>query len=383
MNEILRRDDVKRIIEEIKNNDKYFNKISIDSDKYYAEDMALYVFYEALLKYYLIFDSFNYLDEYIYDLDLLYRKIDSIEDIKFGITKLIIKFTMKCLDLEEEKREEIIKYVYSKYITNGYLIHGFSSIYGDNILENGFKPNEYYNYYEDFIKLNDIFKKYNKDNFIDKDFIEKKVFFSDDIIKSCIYSINSPMYFCNLLTNNDIIKDKQKDYYKDNYDNCMKNVNKIINDLGFSKDDSIFFKYLVNKEWELLHKNNKKISLLLVRRDLFDLESINLEDIINSDLDINEAIDRVLTIKYNNIPCDREIDINDLRVINFELFNREAFKEEIEEEKKEIEKEKEQVIEKKIKEDFNDTYGMVSPLLLLGSLLISLGVIISIIHLLG
>ena len=383
MNEILRRDDVKRIIEEIKNNDKYFNKISIDSDKYYAEDMALYVFYEALLKYYLIFDSFNYLDEYIYDLDLLYRKIDSIEDIKFGITKLIIKFTMKCLDLEEEKREEIIKYVYSKYITNGYLIHGFSSIYGDNILENGFKPNEYYNYYEDFIKLNDIFKKYNKDNFIDKDFIEKKVFFSDDIIKSCIYSINSPMYFCNLLTNNDIIKDKQKDYYKDNFDNCMKNVNKIINDLGFSKDDSIFFKYLVNKEWELLHKNNKKISLLLVRRDLFDLESINLEDIINSDLDINEAIDRVLTIKYNSIPCDREIDINDLRVINFELFNREAFKEEIEEEKKEIEKEKEQVIEKKIKEDFNDTYGMVSPLLLLGSLLISLGVIISIIHLLG
>ena len=55
MDEILQREDVKSIISEIKNNEKYFNKISTDSDMYYAYDISLYIFYEALLKYYIIF----------------------------------------------------------------------------------------------------------------------------------------------------------------------------------------------------------------------------------------------------------------------------------------------------------------------------------------
>ena len=378
MDEILQREDVKTIISEIKNNEKYFNKISTDSDMYYANDIALYIFYEALLKYYIIFNIDDNLGEYIYDIDLLFRKIESIEDMRFGISKLIVKYSNKRLKLEEENRDLVLSFVFGNYITNGYLIHGFSSTYKDDVLENGFRPSNYFNYYDEFIKLNEIFKKYGEDNFIDKDFINKDVFFTDDIIKSCIYSVNSPMYFCNLLTNNNIVKDKSEDYYKDNYDLCIKNFNKIITDLKFNDEDKKFSLDLINKEWELLHKNEKSISLILVKRELFDIEKVDIDTIIDGDLDVNEAVDSILNFRYKNVSFNKDIDSNDLKLISFDIINRDI-KEEVKEEVKEEIKHEE--VEHKV--EVNDTYGMISPLLLLGSLLISLGVILSIINILG
>ena len=377
MNEILQREDVKNIISEIKNNEKYYMKTSAESDMYYADDIALYIFYEALLKYYIIFDNTDNIGEYIYDVDLLFRKIDIIEEIRFGISKLIVKFSNKYLNLEEENRDLVVSFVFGNYITNGYLIHGFSSTYKDDIVNNGFKPSEYFNYYNDFIKLNDIFKKHGEDNFIDKDFINKDIFFTDDIIKSCIYSINSPMYFCNLLTNNNIVKDKEIDYYKNNYDKCIDNFNKVINELKFDEEEKEFSLDLINKEWELLHKNDKNISLLLVRRELFDIDNIDIDSIINGDLDINEAVDSILNFRYKNVSFNKNINSNDLEVINFDIIDRDVKEEKVEEKKEEIIEKHEEKIEVK------DTYGMISPLLLLGSLLISLGVIVSIINILG
>ena len=373
MDGILKRDDVQSIIDNIKTNNKYFEKISSDGE-YYDKEESLYIFYEALLKYYIIFDDILYLKDYIYDLDLLFRKIENLEDIRFGISKLITRFSIKYLKLEDEDREKILKFVYDKYITNGYLFHGFSSCYSDEIVNNGFKPEEYFNYYGEFIMLNDIFKKHNKVNFINKDFINKEITFTDDIIKSCIFSINSPNYFCNLLTNNEIIKNKSKDYYNDNYDKCIKYFTNLISDLEFSSEEKDFALDLVNKEWDLLHKKNKKISLLLVRRNLFQLEDINLDDIINSDLDINEAVDRILTNRYKDISYDKEINKDDVKVINLDIINRMLIAEE----------KKEEEIKENLKENnFNDDYGMVSPLILIGSLFIWLGVILSIIRVLG
>ena len=377
MNEILQREDVKNIISEIKNNEKYYMKTSAESDMYYADDIALYIFYEALLKYYIIFDNTDNIGEYIYDVDLLFRKIDIIEEIRFGISKLIVKFSNKYLNLEEENRDLVVSFVFGNYITNGYLIHGFSSTYKDDIVNNGFKPSEYFNYYNDFIKLNDIFKKHGEDNFIDKDFINKDIFFTDDIINSCIYSINSPMYFCNLLTNNNIVKDKEIDYYKNNYDKCIDDFNKVINELKFDEEEKEFSLDLINKEWELLHKNDKNISLLLVRRELFDIDNIDIDSIINGDLDINEAVDSILNFRYKNVSFNKNINSNDLEVINFDIIDRDVKEEKVEEKKEEIIEKHEEKIEVK------DTYGMISPLLLLGSLLISLGVIVSIINILG
>ena len=377
MNEILQREDVKNIISEIKNNEKYYMKTSAESDMYYADDIALYIFYEALLKYYIIFDNTDNIGEYIYDVDLLFRKIDIIEEIRFGISKLIVKFSNKYLNLEEENRDLVVSFVFGNYITNGYLIHGFSSTYKDDIVNNGFKPSEYFNYYNDFIKLNDIFKKHGEDNFIDKDFINKDIFFTDDIINSCIYSINSPMYFCNLLTNNNIVKDKEIDYYKNNYDKCIDNFNKVINELKFDEEEKEFSLDLINKEWELLHKNDKNISLLLVRRELFDIDSIDIDSIISGDLDINEAVDSILNFRYKNVSFNKDINSNDIEVINFDIIDRDIKEEKVEEKKEEIIEKQEEKIEVK------DTYGMISPLLLLGSLLISLGVIVSIINILG
>ena len=117
MDEILQREDVKTLISEIKNNEKYFNKISTDSDMYYANDIALYIFYEALLKYYIIFNIDDNLGEYIYDVDLLFRKIESIEDMRFGISKLIVKYSNKILINSKTRQKKWFRKekFYSKY----------------------------------------------------------------------------------------------------------------------------------------------------------------------------------------------------------------------------------------------------------------------------
>ena len=127
MDEILQREDVKNVISEIKNNEKYYMKNSADIDKYYADDIALYIFYEALLKYYIIFKNNDNIGEYIYDVELLYRKIDSIEDIRFGISKLIVKYTNKKLKLEEENRELIISFVFGESSFLSLITSGTSS----------------------------------------------------------------------------------------------------------------------------------------------------------------------------------------------------------------------------------------------------------------
>ena len=114
--------------------------------------------------------------------------------------------------------------------------------------------------------------------------------------------------------------------------------------------------------------------MLLVKRDLFELEDVNIDDIINSDLDINEAVDRILTNRYKDIPYNKEISKDDVKVINLDIINRLLIEEEKKEEKKE---------EETTNNNLNDNYGMVSPLILIGSLFIWLGVILSIIKVLG
>ena len=200
------------------------------------------------------------LDDFIVDLDMLFLKIDNIESIKTGINKLIIKYTKRKIKLQEDNDSEIIRYIYDKYITNGYLIHGLNSYYVEDIKENGFIPEQYNNYYEEFIMLNEIFKKYDLDNFLNKDFESKKVSFTDDYVLGIIYSINSPGYFFNLLSNNTLLKNSKDKYYNDDYDTCISNIKKIVRDLNFSEFEKNFVIELVNKEWNLLHKKKKNIS---------------------------------------------------------------------------------------------------------------------------
>lgn len=376
-----------RMIKEIRNNERYFNKKSdrlTDSFIHIGNEAALYIFYDALYKYKIIVDDEFLFDDYLDQVEKLYRKLDNFESIKFGINKLICSTLITKFNIEDtkkiESKEMIIKHVYDKYIRNGYFMHGFNSIYVDSIKKNGFTPEVYENYYDRFDKVNAIFDKYDCSSVINKDFNIKDVYFTDDLVMGCYYSSYAPLFFYKLLFNEEVFG---KGIRKDNclHSECTeinRHLKRFMNNNSFKEEDKKYVLDLVEDEYNLLHRDKEKISLLLVKRNIIFSKDAKEEDFLRDSNDIYEIIDRMLSPKYNNLEHNEFISIDDLKVLELDPYI------DIEEEKRKIQKEEEKLKkkEKEVTDDFNNKYGSVSLFLLLGAIFISLGVIIMIISIL-
>lgn len=380
LDELLQNKDVINFISELKTNDRYFNKelSSFNNRKITVNhELGLYIFYDALYKYKLILDDNYLLSEYLEQIDKLYKKINNYDEIVEGINKLIAKMVIIKLDIKnpnlKESQDKVIKYVYDKYIIRGYYIHGFNSSYKEKIKEEGFIPEEYENYYDRFSKINKIFAKYNVVNAVEKDFSNKLVTFTDDFLMACYYSTYGPEFFSSFLVNEDYFgkKPKKDGYLLDNFDQATKNLKKFMSNNLFNEEDKKYILDLVKDEWDLLHRRDKKVSLLLVKRMRFDEENIKLEDYLDEGEDTYELVDDLLSSKKSRVFCEEKIAKEDLLVLELDTYYDKE--EEIEEEIPEVEEDHE----------FMDTYGKVSIILIFGALFITLGVIITLFILLG
>ncbi len=383
LEELLKREDVNSFIKILKNNDRYFDKEFkkiADRKITVGKELALYIFYESLYKFQLLFEDVYMFDEYMIQLDRLYKRIDNFDDIEVGINKLLCKLLTIKLDIKDEQdidsRREIIEYVYDKYIVDGYYIHGFNTSYTKEILEKGFNPEEYQNYYDKFSKLNKIFAKYNVINIIDKDFTKKEVTFTDNFLMACYYSTYGPNFFSKFLKSEDYFGrlQKQDGYLIDDYNLTISRLKRFMDNNLFKEDDKKFILDLVKDEWDLLHREDKKISLLLVKRDEISKDKISLSEYINSDEDLYDVVDRLLSSKKNKIECSNTIPSDKLEIITLDTYYEKTdddFDKEYEEQFDKYRLEQEN-------KEFMDTYGSVSILLIAGSLLITLGVIVTI-----
>ena len=381
LDDLLKHSGVVSLIREIKTNDHYFNKNRdkfVMPDMYISSELALYVFYDALLKYKIILDDLDLFDEYLEQVEKLYKKIDNFEDITIGINKLIcrmvaIKLAVKDIN-SAEARKNIITYIYDKYIVSGYFVHGFNYSYKYAIQKEGYTPEKYENYYARFLKVNEIFKKYNKKYILDKDFSDNSSYFTDDFVMGCYYSAYAPLFFSKFLLGKNLFKINREDAYLiDDYDLLMGPLKRFLND-EFDSKDSKYILDLVNDEWKLLHKKDKKISLLLVKRNLISNEVIDINEYLNDSADIYDIVDRLLSSKYNKVPCMAKINPDDMEIITLDCYyeNNKRKKEEA------LEEELANFRRREANNEFLDKYGIASVFMLLGSLLISLGVIITI-----
>ena len=379
INDLLEKEEVKSFINDIKTSEKYFLKQFEDFHRYRYEiskEIVLFTFYEALFKYKIIINDYEYLFDYLNDLDRLFKKIEKYSDISDGINKLICKVVANKLYIDDmntyEAREKIITYIFDKYYVNGYLFHGFSTVYEDDLKNHDFIPGVYKNDYSKMIEINDVYKKYGEIAF-NKDFSSKKVSFTDNFVDACYYSLYSPKFLYKFLLED---SNNKKCYLDDNYNGCINKYIKTIVD-KFENSDVLKIKDILIEELDILNSVDRRVSLLIVKRNC--VENIDYEllgILLSSDENLYELADRLLGSSNKSIDC-----LQTLSKDSYEIFTL-NYKSEVENKKMKEEKE-----EKKEEIDIvsvtKDVSGSVTVFMLLGSLFISLGVIFTVIMLLG
>lgn len=376
LDEYFERDDVQLLIKQLKTNDFYYQKKHRFCHTSFpiSSELALYIFYDALLKFKIIIDNVYLLPEYLEQLEKLYRKLSDFDDVRIGIHKLITRMTAIQYDIhdwKQDNREELIRIVYNKYVTNGYFFHGFPSSYKKSIQELGFVPESYENYYNRFDKINGIFRK----NIITKDFTEKTVAFCDDSVLGCYYSMYAPMYYFQLLTNTEILGKKIREdaYLKGDYLTLISPLKRFMDNNLFHEKKKKFVLDLVKNEWDILQRGNKEICLLCVPRNKIIEKETPIQHFLNSYEDVFEIVDHILSSKYNNVYMNQILSKEDIHIITCpHYYDREI--------SKDI-KEKNDVIH--LEKEFLSVYGNVSFLLIMGSFFISFGVILMMIQMLG
>lgn len=385
LEELIRREDVSKLLVDMCNSARYYDKKTSSSmgyQIYSGIEQVLFIFYDALYKYKVIIDDMDYFNDFLEQVDKLIRKIDSFSEISHGINRIIGRicaFKLGSSDVENEQvKEEVVRYIYDKYILNGYYIHGFSPRYYTSISDNGFLVEEYSNFYPKFKKVQEILKKKKNLGLMDKDFDLKTVSLTDNFVLGCYYSANAPMYFSDLLCRNEFIDeaDEIDAYSKGDYDLCLKNLYKIISKLRLNDYQKNLFLDTFRCEWKLLDKSNlSNITLMLVPRKMFK-SNFDIEKFIN-DHKKNSFSDVVCKMlgQRNKIVVDTNIAKENITFIN--LSGSRRF----------VKEEKKETLEKKLEKTFirsddefafSNTYGKVSILLLLGTLFITLGVILTI-----
>ena len=384
LDEIIRRDDVSQLLEDICNSARYYDKRSTNSlgyDMCFGVEQILFLFYDALFKYKMIIDDMSYFDDFFEQIDKLIRKIDNFYDISNGINRIIGRICAFKLDIkdveDEQSKEEVLRYIYDKYMVNGYFIHGYASCYYGNIFENGFYIDQYHHLYDKFIKVQNILNKKKHNKIISKDFNDKKVEFTDSLLLGCYYSANAPMFFSNLLCRNEFIKKQEylDDYARGDYNACLKNLYRVMNGLKLRDSQKNIFIDAFKSEWKLLDKSNSNISLMLIPRGLFRDSLINIDSFIRDSKNDSfaEAVCKLFNHRTSVVVKD------DIMKRHITFVNLDGYKKYVKEEKKdnlktELEK---TFITSDDEFAFSNTYGKVSVLLLVGTMLIAVGVILT------
>jgi hypothetical protein len=143
----------------------------------------------------------------------------------------------------------------------------------------------------------------------------------------------------------------------------------------FNEKDKKFILDLVSDQWRLLHRRNKKISLMLVKRKRINKEYISLYDYLNDKSDVYDVIDRLLNGKHNNVSYNDFLNSEDIEIIELDGMDSKANDLVVE-----IEEDYDVALykEEEIGTEFLNVYGKASVFILLGAIFISLGVIITI-----
>lgn len=399
LEKILTRADVREFLHEVLNDDRFHDKVSPktpEETSYPKTEYSLILMMDALIKYAILFDTDDLVDEYILQLRRFMKKCETEEDLREGINRTLGRITAVILKLEleeiekQENKKKILAYIYERYITNGYVFHSFPFSYKNIVLEKGLDPLDYPCDIEGLKTIKEIFKIHGQKKILTKDLEDTAyITLTDSPLLAYHYAFSAPSYLSELVATSPFMENHKKydrgAYYRREFQVAEKNVEQLCRDLELSNNEStIVLEQFVN-EWKRLNMTTSRPIIAFIKRECVNHNYLKDYRKILDTCDKEElsySIERILSPRIKSekryTPIAKE-NINLVELPQYREIYESAldFREEVVE-KNENTKKEEMPERVDIRMEVVNTYGNASILALLGVLLIALGATITI-----
>ena len=306
--------------------DKYKRILPPDyiKNKYYVDNKyAFLLAVDAIIKYDQIIEEPKYLHLYINQLIKIFDKYSNYNDIKNGINLLIAKITCDKLCITNihtfSAREMILRYIYNKYIVNGYFYFGFSSNYLNEIECVGIRTNTFF--IDDKLNyINDVFKKASGKLL----FLNEKTTITDDITIATYFSLISPYFLADMASNPLFIDKKinRECFYRHDLVNIKESLGKVCD---FQRIDPENKKEVVNSFidcYTLSCAREIKPCIAKINRRSINKNKLKDIDRIIKDTDekLGSAVGLILDSRYTSYNIIKDISPYDIEIIQIPTY---------------------------------------------------------------
>ena len=370
----------------------------IDNEEYTYNQYSLLIVMDIVIKYQIIISDAEYHNIFLDKLANITSNYNNHKDLIIKGNSLLIDLVSKKLNItttESQDKKQILKYIYDKYIVEGYCFHSFPSKCKKEIEENGLTGNIDVKELNDLKKINYIFEHHNYKNIISRNLKEKSraIYITDSPAMAYFYAFRSPEYMAELTSLSKYYKNiknyNRNAFYEKDYETCKSNLVSLCKHLNMTVKEETTVLKTFDKRWHSLKLSESMPCIAFIKRkDLAKDKLSNIEDIINSvdTTSLNILVSKITDSKYPIIRRYSNVNSLYLTVITMPSYR------EIKNNKF-ISKDKPKVVlsTKKFKEDYQEekrfkfnyrnaySYGNANVVALTGILLITLGLTLTII----
>ena len=395
---LLKNEHLLSILNNVLMNESTKNKVSnvsIKGESYNYNRYSLLITMDIVIKYQIIINDETYNNYFLNKLDTITSNYNNHGDLIIKGNSILIDLVSNKLNVtttKTEDKKEILKYIYDKYIVNGYCFHSFPSIFKEKTEEVGLTQDIDIKELNDLKKIDYIFSNHNYKNIISRDLKEKSraIYITDSPAMAYYYAFRSPEYMAELTSLSkyyNYLKDYNKDaFYLKDYHKCKSNLASLCSHVNMTTKEETTILKTFDKRWKALNLSESLPCIAFIKRsDLAKNYLSNIDDIINSvdTIDLNILVSKITDSKYPIIRRYSDINSLDLTVITMPSYR------EIRNNKFIIKDKPKTVVapitreayqeEKRFNYKYAFSYGNANVVALTGLLLITLGLTLTII----
>ena len=327
---LLKNEHLLSILNNVLMNESTKNKVSnvsIKGESYNYNRYSLLITMDIVIKYQIIINDETYNNYFLNKLDTITSNYNNHGDLIIKGNSILIDLVSNKLNVtttKTEDKKEILKYIYDKYIVNGYCFHSFPSVFKEQTEEVGLTQDIDIKELNDLKKIDYIFSNHNYKNIISRNLKEKSraIYITDSPAMAYYYAFRSPEYMAELTSLSkyyNYLKDYHKDaFYEKDYYKCKSNLVSLCKHLNMTvKEENTILKTF-DKRWYSLKLSESMPCIAFIRRKELAKDSLpNIEEIYESvdEMPLEILVSKITDSKYPVIRRYSNINSLNLTII--------------------------------------------------------------------